>query len=132
MKAKDMRRQDRDDALNELIDQIQSRTSLEHWNEFVRQVDVPSDLAAALMTGRQELVNLIKPRAMTEEEVSVLYTIIQVLIETNAALQMHARDTAKMVNIWANSFKQLHSLGQRIDHFANFRRTDEEYGEEDE
>lgn len=127
MKARDVRRQDRDEALNELIDQIQSRTSLEKWNEFIRQVDVPSDLAAALVTMRPELINLIKPRALTEEEASTLYTLIKVLIETNAALQTHARETAKMVSIWANSFKQLQSLGRRIDHFANFRRSDEEY-----
>jgi hypothetical protein len=127
MNTKTMKRQSREAELDELIDKIESLTSLESWNSLIRETNVPADLAAAFITMRPELVGLASKRDMTAEEVGNLYTVIKVLMETNFALQQHARHTAKIVHFWYNAFKQLDTLGRRIEHFANFRRSDEDY-----
>ena len=114
------------DELNELIDLCQQDTGLRHWAELVEGIDVPTDLAIALSTGRAELLRLATPRDMTAEEVGRLYKMIEVLIRTNMLLQRHSAHVARQVTIWAQAFRQLHAVGRRIEHFANFRRTDED------
>jgi hypothetical protein len=119
------KRQGRDAELDELIDKIESQTSLAHWNSLVSEVDVPPEIAVAFMTMRPELINLAKPRDLTAKEAADLYRIIKVLMETNYALQQHAKATAKMVQHWAGTFKGMQSTVERIENFANFRTSDQ-------
>lgn len=117
-----------DDFIREIAGKVQS---LDGWNSFVETLTIPQDLMIPLITGRDELVTLATPRAMTAEETAQLYKAIGVLIRTNMALRDHAQEVAIMVGIWSDAFKQLHSLGTRIDSFAHFRTTqDSEDAEE--
>jgi len=57
------------------------------WSDLVREVRLPADVAAAVGTGRPEL---LVPRAMTAAEVGQLMELVGVLIETNISLQRHS------------------------------------------
>lgn len=113
-----------DDRLNERIDELVANTKLDGWNAFIEELQVPQDFQAALMTMRPELVRLAKPRAMSEQEVAMLYKLIAALIGTNMALQQHAAEVAQLVEHWSANFKSLSRTGDRIHRFANFRRSD--------
>lgn len=119
-----IRRQTATEQLDDLITELSQRCRLDGWEAYVRELDLPIELMPALMTGRPELLMLLKPRAMTEEEVRKLYQLIGTLMETNFALQEHAQQISQQVSIWLDAFKHLNSVGRRIGHFANFRRTD--------
>jgi hypothetical protein len=117
------------DRLDEQITELSRRCRMDNWAEFIGDFELPEDLLPAVMSGRYELVRAATPRAMTGEEVAKLYRLIGVLLETNAALREHAQQVAEQVGIWTDAFKHLNSVGNRIEHFANFRRT---LGPEDE
>lgn len=101
------------------------------WNEYVRDMKVLPDVAPALSTGRPELLALMAPRPLSEEECKVLFDMLTVLIETNAALRLHseligqvAEQQAQLVNGAARKLDQL------ID-YAHFRNpTDADPDEE--
>ena len=112
------------DLLDEFIDTCSEDAGLTGWDQLVRTVSVPNDLVPALLSGRRELLAAAKPRAMNEEEVAALYELISTLIETNQLLQRHAQMLAQQVANWGTLFKGLAATGRRIEHFANFRRTD--------
>lgn len=115
--------------MEELLQRLSQECRLDSWTSFIEPVDVPRELYVALQTGRPELLSLLQPRAMTEQEVANLYTLISVLIRTNMALREHAAEVAHMVKIWGDAFKHLHSVGRRIEDFAQFRSaTSEEDG----
>ena len=57
-------------------------------NELTEEVNVPSHIAAALATGRSELVGLVKE--YTPEQVTSLVNLVRVLIDTNRELRNHA------------------------------------------
>lgn len=118
------------EQLDDMITELGAQMKLGGWNEFVEAVDMPADLAAGLLTGRTEILRAATPRAMTEAECATLYKLIIVLIETNMALRTHAEQLAHQVNLWAQSFKQLDTVGRRIEAFANFKRTDDRPDEE--
>lgn len=124
-KPGDAKRIARDQELNDLIDRLNDASGLDDWNAYAESVDVPGELFPALMTGRPELLALLQPRAMTAEEVGKLYKLISVLVRTNQLLQQHARAVAHQVDIWSDSFKQLATVGHRVQLFANFKRTDQ-------
>lgn len=115
---------DRHDRLDALLLKCREENQLESWNSFIEAVDVPRELAPALITGRTELLALMQPRELTKEQCAAMFAVIQVLIKTNVALKQHAEQTAHLVDVWANSFKQLASLGYDITQFANFRSFD--------
>lgn len=113
--------------LDRLVDEAQKRSdiALESWNSFVRELQVPSELMPALMTARPQLIKLVKPRAMSEEEVKQLLEIIGTLMETNWVLQEHSRTVAHLVKEWVGAFRGLNTVGWRIRNFANFVRSDQ-------
>jgi hypothetical protein len=116
---------DRIEEMNAEITRLSDAAKLTSWNDFVRSIDIPADLSVALLTGRAELIACATPREMSKAECASLYRLIGSLMETNLALREHANETAKLVDHWTDGFKHLISLGHRIDHYANFRRTDE-------
>src|SRR5687767_9657959 len=113
--------QDRIAALDQLVRDIAKNQKLESWTAFARTMSVPADMLPALMSGRVELLKLVTPRALSAEEAALMYDAIANLIETNALLQQHAQQTSQMVKQWGDAFKHLHSVGGRIEAFADFR-----------
>lgn len=115
----------RTEALDAFIDECGTKCTLTGWNAFVEELAVPPDMFPALVTNRPELLKAAKPRAMSAEEVAVLYKLIAGLIETNSALREHAEMLAQSVDSWADAFKQLRSVGNKIQRFANFEPVSE-------
>lgn len=119
------------DVLNNRLTELMAKMKLDSWTQFTQVVDVTASMAAALSTGRPELLAAMpvpKVSELSDEDVVALWHLIQVLVETNNALQQHAAEVAKQVGIWTQGFAQLEAVGWRIERFANFKRTDE--GEE--
>jgi hypothetical protein len=104
---------------------------LDSWSSFVEALQVPNDLAVALMTGRPELLKLALPRALTVEECAVLYKLLGGLLETNAALRQHTERVAQLTDILNDSMKGFTRAARSIHDFANFRATEESEDEED-
>lgn len=102
--------------------ELSAACTLDSWNSFVRELTVPGDLVPALLTNRPELLGLLKPRALSEEECGQLYTLIGGLLETNAALRQHAQTTAQLVEDWMSNFVGLQATAEKIQMFANFDR----------
>lgn len=91
------------------------------WNEYVREMRVLPDVAPALSTGRPELLALMSPRPLTEEECRVLFDMLAVLIETNQALRMHSELLAQIAEQQA---QLVHGAAKKLDQmidYANFR-----------
>ena len=118
---KNAKREAREEYLSNLIDQLSKSAKLDSLTSFVDEVRVPADIYAALQSGRPELIRIVQPRPLAEDDCRELYKLIAVLIETNMAFRAHAEQVAQLVNIWADAFKQLERVGLRIENFANFR-----------
>jgi hypothetical protein len=106
--------------LEDELHALAERCSLEHAHQLVRAVDLPPDLAAALLTNRVELLALARPRALTEEEAGRLYKLVAVLMETNAALREHADNVSRLAENWLSQFTGLASVGEGIVRYARF------------
>lgn len=129
-----MSRKSKTDELREELVQLAKKAKLGGWNEFVEEINCPTDVAAALITGRPELLRIIQPRDMTKDEVTSLYKLLAVLIETNMTLQQHAQQVAHLVDNWMDGFKVLRSLADQIHMFADFNHAliaDEDADEEE-
>jgi hypothetical protein len=108
------------------IRRLASECKLDSWTMFVDEMKVPGDIYPALATGRPELIKLIQPRELAADEAKVLFDIIGTLINTNMALREHASQVAHFMDTWADAFKHLHSVGDKVQRFANFRHDDVE------
>jgi hypothetical protein len=109
------------DTLQAFLNEKGKRCKLDDWTAFTEEMKVPGEIMPALMTGRPELLAMALPRHMSAEEVGVLFKIIKVLLETNAALREHASDLANSVDHWGQAFRQLESVGQQIVRFGQFQ-----------
>lgn len=123
-------RQTNAERLNEEIKRLAALCKLDSWTSFVDDMKVPSDIYAALASGRPELIKAVSPRALTAEQAKPLFDIIASLIGTNVALRDHAQQLAHFTHIWTDAFKQLHSVGDRIERFANFKHGVDEVEED--
>jgi hypothetical protein len=99
--------------------EIQSRIT--KWNEFVRELQVPDDIAPAMLTGRLELLRLAQPRALTSDECGVLYQLIGGLLETNQALQQHSSLVATLASEAGRTIGGITGSVDRLESYANFR-----------
>jgi hypothetical protein len=113
------------------IDRLVEKGKLDSWTDFVDALNVPNDLFPALMSNRPELVVLVKPRALSTDEHKVYLDLIGGLMKTNAALREHASQLARLTSNWADAFTALRNVGQRIERFANYKRSTST-GEEDD
>lgn len=114
------------------IDRLIEQTKLNSWTDFVDALNVPTDLFPAMMSNRPELVKLVKSRPLSAVEHQVYLDLIAGLMETNAALREHASQLARLTTNWSHAFVGLRNIGQRIERFANFKRsTSTSNGEED-
>jgi hypothetical protein len=105
------------------IDRLIDRTKLNSWSDFVDALNVPNDLFPALMSNRPELVKVVKPRPLNSEEHEIYLHLIAGLMDTNAALREHASQLARLTSNWSDAFTALRNVGQRIERFANFKRS---------
>jgi hypothetical protein len=119
-------RKSKTQELDEQIKRLAKECKLDSWTAFVDPVDVPGDFYPALASGRPELIKLIQPRALSADETKALFQIIASLIGTNMALREHAEQLALFTHNWADAFKALHSVGERIERFARFEHDDGE------
>lgn len=110
---------------------IAIQEKLDGWASLCEEVPLPSDLAAALMTGRPELVALCKPRDMTAAEVAPLLNLIRVLLKTNRLLQEHAQAVSEMAfdarRLLQGTVTKLFRLGD----YASFNSPIEENSDEE-
>lgn len=127
--TKTKHRPDKAHELNEQIKRLASECRLDSWTALVKDTAVPGDIYPALSSGRPELIALIQPRDLTAAEAKVLFDIIASLIGTNIALKEHAQQLALFTKIWADAFKQLESVGDRVQRFAQFQH---DAGEDEE
>jgi len=112
------------------VTDLATRCRLTDWSSFIEEMQVPGDIAPALITTRPELLRAVQPRALTAEETAAVYKVMAGLIETNNALREHAQQLAIFTETWAGQFAGLQSVGRKIERFANFRRSyDDEVGE---
>jgi hypothetical protein len=118
---KRQKRQSREELDAELLERINRVSNLDSWNSFVESINVPGDMLPALMTGRPELLRIVKGRVLTADECTNVYKLVAVLIETNMALREHSQLVAQLTSNLLNGFTAIHSAGKRIDDFANFR-----------
>ena len=99
---------------------------LETWNSFVRELQVPSDIAPAFLTRRVELMSLAKPRPLTESECKVMYDLVAGLLETNEALREHAALVAELAQQFTGGLAGTLRAADRMRAFANFHEPVEE------
>lgn len=111
------------ELLDAEIDRLSEATKLNSWTDFIDALNVPADLFPALMANRPELVKLVKPRPLSTDEHKVYLELIAGILETNRALREHAQQLAQLTGNWADAFTALRSIGQRIERFANFKRS---------
>jgi hypothetical protein len=122
-------RRNKTEQLDAEITRLAKACKLDGWNSFVDEMTMPGSVYLPLATGRPELIRVIKPCDLTAEQVKPMLNMIATLIETNVALRDHAAQIAHMVEIWADAFKHLHSVGEKIERFANFKTVTEEDSE---
>lgn len=118
--------------LEDEIVALAKAAKINDWTDFVEALGVPDELLPAVMTGRGDLVKLVKPRPMSEKEAKVLLDLIAGLLDTNAALRLHARQTAQLVDNWAQAFNALRGIGAKIQRFAYFKHSEVINPEEEE
>lgn len=111
-------------------DRADMLAGLRGLGEFIETVEVPSDLAPAIATGRPELLALARPRALTEDECAKVYKLLSVLIRTNWALQEHARELEKMTADMYGHLKGALGQALKMEQFAGFRVADEDDDDE--
>lgn len=107
-------KQDRSEVLKRVA-------KLEGPDSFTDFVSMPTDLAAAVLTGRPELLRIVKPRALNVEECEIIFKLLATYIETNMALREHAHELAVMTRNMLSGFTTVHSIGQQIADFGDFR-----------
>lgn len=118
------RKSQRISRLEDFLSEKAATCQMRSWNDFTAPVTIPPELFPALMTGRPELLEGLKPRALSEDECKSIYELIVTLIKTNMALREHAELLAQSVSTWAGAFRHLEKVGVSIQHFANFRSPD--------
>jgi len=112
-----------------LLSRLEDESVLQSWASFAEAMDVPRELAPALATGRMELLKLVRPRPLTEEECGTVYHLIGVLVRTNQHLKDHAMGLAKMAELLEMQQKGVGRMLRMMHNYAEFRRASE--GDED-
>jgi hypothetical protein len=96
-------------------------SKLRAWNEMVDDVNLPSDFAVAFMSGRPELLGIIK-RPLSAEETAAVARAMATILMTNVELQRHSQVLADMVRDAYGNLKGLTSKLSQLEDYANFRQ----------
>ncbi len=103
---------------------------LRDWSSLTEEIPVPPDIAAAMFSGRKELIRrAAKPLGV--EEVNNLLNIIRVLLDTNRELRRHSQLVAVAVDQIRGQTSGLFKLILKAGDLADFRETGEA-GDKDE
>lgn len=102
---------------------------LKTWNELAEEVQLPRELAVALMTGRSELLAL-RTQPLSVGETRVVINCLRVLMETNRELQQHSATLAEQVSHLTGMLKGVNAHCQKLLDLANFRNSEEESHED--
>jgi hypothetical protein len=112
---------------DQMLEEVQKK--LRGWGDFIEELQVPSDIAVALTTGRPEMINLIPSRALSATECGVLYQLIRGLLETNQALQYRARLIADMAAEVRRGLGGTETMVRRLEGLANYQHNSEREGD---
>ena len=126
------RRETPTERLNAEIDELSGKTSLDGWNAFIRNLQVPGDVAPAIMSARGELLRLVPPRELSADEHKVYLDLIGGLLETNAALRRHAEQVSQIAEQLRPLVKGFAKTCLRLEGFARFEKTDDVVEDEEE
>jgi hypothetical protein len=117
---------------DELLAELEALGHLKKWSEYTKDVKAPTQVIAALLTGRPEILHWGKPRSLNEEECAAVYDLIGTLVETNMALQRHAQALTQLTHNMRDNAKGIMRMIDQIHDFANFRSSDEREEEDDD
>lgn len=92
------------------------------WASLVEEVNLPQDLAFALVTQRPELLKIWKKRAFTLDESAAVVNTLRVYVETNAILQAHCVNILKRAEHIAGAVHNLTTTAQALIDVADFRQ----------
>lgn len=109
---------------------MEIQASITKWNDFVRELQVPGDMAPAISTGRLELLRLAQPRALSTDECAILYQLVGGLLETNQALQRHASLISNLAAEVHGSIAGAEGIAGRLEAYANYREPRENDADE--
>jgi hypothetical protein len=106
----------------EQLRDIAQRAHLSKPNDLADAVqNLPVELTIAIASGRPELIGTATPRPLSADETKVVFHLVKVLMETNAALQEHANQLGNMATTWMGSIKGAVSFADDIAKFARFQ-----------
>ena len=103
---------------------VQRIAKLRTWSELSEPIQLPPAIAAAVSSGRPELVRLQPAVALDEDQVGKLLHAIAVMLETNYLLQMHARLLSRQTTSLMEQMTGLNRGLRRLAETANFRQGD--------
>lgn len=108
---------------------------LHDWCDLTEPVEnLPPAVAVALSTGRPELalsaLRDLQAGKLDDKQVGGLIKLCRVLIETNQALQFHARDTSELAEQLRGAAKNVNLKICQLADLANFRDPLEDYGQD--
>jgi hypothetical protein len=100
---------------------------LRDWSDLVREVKLSMAVAAAVSTGRPELLRSLLARKkdappreqVTDEEIVSLIEMAVVLIETNIELQQHCAVLAQKAHDMRTTIHGLGHMLDKLDDWAN-------------
>ena len=98
-------------------------SKMRSWSDLSETIstELPGAIAAAVMSGRPELIYATDFKGMTPEQAAGVCRVAAILLETNRALQVHAEELAQKTHALYDGIKGLRTLADRLDNFANFR-----------
>lgn len=108
---------------------------------LIRDIELPLELAAAVQTGRTQLLEPTRQRIIgttangnlsaLSQTAEHLLNLVAVLMETNQALREHAAFVEHRLDDLCGNLGGVHRMAERLKDIANFRDPDEEIGDED-
>ncbi len=111
------------ESIRDLLDAqvLEYHEKVRNWSELPEDVSLPADFAAALVTGRSELLKIVTPRTLSVDECRALYHAFGVMIEHNMLLRRHCEEVAKITDNMAGTIAGVQSVIRQIQQFANFK-----------
>ena len=99
------------------------------WDELIRTVQVPADVAGVVGTGRSQLLQCAA-RDMTKAEVAMLLELVGVYMDTNRALQSHCAVLNKVLDELRGNMVGINCKISQLLAISDFRNPDSEPDED--
>jgi len=110
---------------SERLAELAGKATLESFNSFVEELELPPWLAIPVLTGRPELI-ILDPQAVADPAAHLAHAVkmIRVLLRTNAALREHAAEVGKLAATFTDSLRGSAGLAHELSLFAAFQHAD--------